>query len=201
MCSFVKRAKRFKLLLEFINNRINVVFFPFSFQHLQRWIQYLKLLHHRWVWWEKQPSGASILLEPSYERWATKLFSTMYGAMNGLIFTATCQSSIYTHTDKRICPMQETMEHRILRSRKVLKLSDSERQLLKASTSMNFDEIAEMPTKDKHAVGKAPVANIPLLPEFIHRLQSDHILEVCPTEMPKFLYSLIPRVVSSGRKY
>lgn len=154
------------------------------------------------MWWEKQPvAGTSILLEPSFERWATKLFSTLYETMNGLVFTATCQSSIYTHTEKRICAMQETMEHRILRSRKALKLSDSERQLLKASTSMNFDEITEMATKDKHAVGKAPVANIPLLPEFIHSIHSDHTLKVCPTEVPRFLYNLIPRVVSSGRKY
>ncbi|XP_021709328.1 putative DNA helicase Ino80 [Aedes aegypti] len=173
-------------------------------RHIQQWQQYLQLLHHRWVWWENQSTVSCMLLEPSYEKWTTKLFSPFYEVMNNLIFTNTCQNSVYTHTDQWICPMQETMEHRILRSRKALKLSESEQQILKASASLNFEDIAEMPSgfsKDKHSGAKTSVANIPLLPEFIHRLHSKQKLECRQTEMPKFLYSLIPRVVSSGRKY
>lgn len=174
----------------------------YSLQHMYRWFRYLMLLHHRWVWWDRQISKDSILLEPTVERWTNTLFSPLYGVMNDLIFTATSQNSIYTHTEQRICPTPETMEHRILRSRKALNLFDNENQLLKVTASMDFDDFAELPigsTKDKNG-SKAAAANIPLLSEFIHGFCPEKKLDCWPTEMPRFLYGLIPRVVSSGRK-
>ncbi|XP_055594739.1 chromatin-remodeling ATPase INO80 [Uranotaenia lowii] len=171
-------------------------------QHVYKFNEYLKLLHNRWVWWEGQINSSCRLLEPTIERWASGLFSPMYGALHSLIFTSSSQNSVYTHTEQKICPMQETMEHRILRSRKALKLS---RDTLKSSSV--YDDLDIQPifpgvSKEKLPAGaKAPVANIPLLPEVVHIPRKEKTLHCHPTAMPTFIYGLISRVVSSGRKY
>ncbi|XP_058835212.1 chromatin-remodeling ATPase INO80 isoform X2 [Topomyia yanbarensis] len=172
------------------------------FQHLYRWHEYLKLLHYRWIWWKRQSTISSILLEPTIEQWTNTLFSSFHTPLNDLIFTATSQNTIYAHTQQSIHSMQETIEHRILRSRKMLKLTNAEKQLTKVTNSMDFNNLADLPVhfKDKHGCAKPTMVNVALLPEFEHTLSPVTKLECWPTEMPRFVYGLIPRVVSSGRK-
>ncbi|XP_058466733.1 chromatin-remodeling ATPase INO80 [Malaya genurostris] len=176
----------------------------YFFQYLYRWHDYLKLLHYRWVWWGHQSSINSILLEPTVEQWTNTLFSYFYETLQDLIFTATTQNTIYIHTEKRLFSMQESIEHRILRSWKALKLTNSEKQSITNCFSTNANNLTDLQStsfKNKHIFTKPTLTSISILPEFIHTFSAETKFEYWPTEMPRFLYGLIPRVVSSGRKY
>ncbi|XP_055630056.1 chromatin-remodeling ATPase INO80 [Toxorhynchites rutilus septentrionalis] len=167
----------------------------YLFECTYKRLRYLQLLHYNWIWQKTQINKSNMILEPMIECWTNSLFSCFYEVMDKLIFTATCQKSIYTHKDHLIHSMQETMEHRIMRSRKVLMLSNSENRMIESTNSIHFDGIG------KYSGSKSTIPNLSLLPEFINGFHHEIKLECYPTEMPHFLYGVIPRVVSSGRKY
>ncbi|XP_053689861.1 chromatin-remodeling ATPase INO80 [Sabethes cyaneus] len=176
----------------------------YYFNHVYQWHEYLKLLHYRWVFWRNSGKTSCLLLEPTVEKWTNPLYKTLYVVLTNLIFTATSQNSIYTHTCHRKRTMQETMEHRILRSRKVVNLNPVERQMMASTSDLAFHDLDDMQpasAKEKHASTKALTTNVPLLPEFLHSFQSETKLECWPTEMPRFLYGQISRIVSPGRKH
>lgn len=164
----------------------------FFFQHIRQFFKYLCLLHHRWIWWERQINKQCMLLEPTIERWTNTLFRHSE-VLSSIIFTSSGTNSIYSHTDLKICPMQETMEHRILRSRNAMKLSGVKNTTIPGPTGIKVEGLDELT--------ECSSANVTLLPEFPHRFRPAEVHRCWPTEMPQFLYGLIPRVVCSEKKF
>ena len=156
--------------------------------------KYLILLHHRWIWWERQIDKQCMLLEPTIERCTNTLFKQSHEVLKSIIFTSSGANSIYSHTDLKICPTQETMEHRILRSRNALKLTNVKPlTALSDASGIKLEGLGELTG--------ASSTNMTLLPEFPHRFHPAMTHRCWPTEMPQFLYGLIPRVVSSEKKF
>lgn len=136
-----------------------------------------------------------MLLEPTIERWTNTLFKDSHEVLKSIIFTSSGVNSIYSHVDLIIhSDMQETMEHRILRSRNALKLSSVKKTTPPSGTSeIKLEGLDELP------VGSS--TNLTLLPELPHRFHPTKMHQCWPTEMPQFLYGLIPRVASSEKKF
>lgn len=167
----------------------------YFFRHIRQLFKYLILLHHRWIWWERQIDKQCMLLEPTIERWTNTLFKDSHEVLKSIIFTSSGVNSIYSHVDLIIhSDMQETMEHRILRSRNALKLSSVKKTTPPSGTSeIKLEGLDELP------VGSS--TNLTLLPELPHRFHPTKMHQCWPTEMPQFLYGLIPRVASSEKKF
>uniref|UniRef100_A0A182SK95 Chromatin-remodeling ATPase INO80 n=1 Tax=Anopheles maculatus TaxID=74869 RepID=A0A182SK95_9DIPT len=99
--------------------------FWFMYQLLEEWVHWIAVLHFRWVWSDSRTSAVwtdprYMLLEPSAERWTTRCFP--WKTMEGLLFTHTCVHTtsipVYTHREHVLHFMSETLDHRIMRSRK-----------------------------------------------------------------------------------
>uniref|UniRef100_A0A182MB26 Chromatin-remodeling ATPase INO80 n=1 Tax=Anopheles culicifacies TaxID=139723 RepID=A0A182MB26_9DIPT len=97
--------------------------FWFIYQLIEEWVHWIAVLHFRWVWRDKQTSTWTdpryMLLEPSAERWTGRCFP--WKTMERLLFTHTVHSApipVYTHRDHVLHFTSETLDHRIMRSRK-----------------------------------------------------------------------------------
>ncbi|KFB50887.1 AGAP005035-PA-like protein [Anopheles sinensis] len=99
--------------------------FTFMYQFIEEWKHWMAILHFQWVWGDKPqawPYRRHMLLEPSAERWCLNVFP--WTVMGQLLFTSFERRSsssipIYTHRDHVLHAMPETLDHRIMRSRKV----------------------------------------------------------------------------------
>uniref|UniRef100_A0A182IV63 Chromatin-remodeling ATPase INO80 n=1 Tax=Anopheles atroparvus TaxID=41427 RepID=A0A182IV63_ANOAO len=99
--------------------------FVFMHQLIEEWKHWMAILHFQWVWGDKPrawPYMRHMLLEPSAERWILNVFP--WTVMGQLLFTSFERRSsssipIYTHRDHVLHAMPETLDHRIMRSRKV----------------------------------------------------------------------------------
>ena len=109
-----------------------------------------------------------------------------HSIIRNFIFTSqnSCESSTYMFQDNVMNSMQETADHRIIRSR------HAPLKLLKSPTLT-----VKSPSKTDETQG-----SIILLPEFIHFPRQSQILNCEATEMPRFLYQLPPKVQSSAKK-
>lgn len=158
-----------------------------------------QLLNHRDKWWNDLDKRF-MLLQPTVSQKLHKSFLTKDSVMRNLIFTSrnASESSVYTHQDQLMCAMQETTDHRIIRSRhapiKVLTPLKSPTRLIKSP--MKSPPIRD-PTEKKI---DEPSANIILIPEFAHVTRDSRKLICEPTEMPKFLYNLPPKIQSSAKR-
>uniref|UniRef100_A0A182YJ33 Chromatin-remodeling ATPase INO80 n=1 Tax=Anopheles stephensi TaxID=30069 RepID=A0A182YJ33_ANOST len=99
--------------------------FWFMYQLIEEWVHWMSVLHFRWVWRDTRADGVwtdprHMLLEPSAERWTARWFP--WKAMERLLFTHTIVHStcipVYTHRDHVLHFTSETLDHRIMRSRK-----------------------------------------------------------------------------------
>ncbi|XP_050072706.1 chromatin-remodeling ATPase INO80-like [Anopheles maculipalpis] len=99
--------------------------FWFMYQLIEEWVHWITVLHFRWIWSDTRTNGVwtdprYMLLEPSAERWTTRCFP--WKAMDKLLFTHTIVHStsipVYTHCDHVLHFTSETLDHRIMRSRK-----------------------------------------------------------------------------------
>jgi hypothetical protein len=97
----------------------------------------MRLLNYRHLWWGGGNYGTNkrtMLLEPTVERKLYQNYFSYKSILHNFVFT--CENRFYTHSDYKIAPMQETMEHRMIRSKK--------RQSLITDISNNTDEILEV---------------------------------------------------------
>lgn len=158
-----------------------------------------QLLNHRDEWWQ-EVDQRFMIIQPTISRKLTKSFMTPASVLRDLIFTShnASESSVYTHQDQLMCSMQETTDHRIIRSRhapiKVL-------TPLKSPTRV-FKSPMKSPTIREPAEKKLdePNGNIILIPEFPHVPLEPRTLLCVRTDMPKFLYNLPPKVQSSAKR-
>lgn len=86
-------------------------------------MNWISVLHFQWVWRDRQSDRWTdpryLLLEPTAERWTTRCFP--WKTMDRLLFTHGSHTSsipVYTHRDHVLHFMSETLDHRIMRSRK-----------------------------------------------------------------------------------
>ncbi|GLG99211.1 Chromatin-remodeling ATPase INO80 [Gryllus bimaculatus] len=174
--------------------------------------------YHRVMWWDcisvcrlllVSASGA---LSPAAVQTSTVLAQ--------LIFTAVSSrhNTIYSHLDHVIHAMAETVEHRILRSRKVHRslpggagiVKDEPESLITSPgkvlgsvgspkiRSPNFTKELKSPSKIGEEENSSPVASrggkCPILPEFLHVPRPPKVWECEPTDLPSFLHYTCPKI-------
>lgn len=139
-------------------------------------------------------------MEPNCENKLNRNFFRKNSIFNELIFTSkiTTENRIYTFTEQKIEGMIETMEHRIIRSKKntgvLIKSEDVKIEI------ENIDE--NIPNLITEISNSKPLQSggTVLLPEFHHYNRSPRRLKCQPTEMPSFLFGIVPKVHSQGNK-
>lgn len=142
-----------------------------------------KLLNHSRQWQpQEQRLKRSMLLEPTTENKLNTEYLASSSVLHGLLFVRQ-QSTVYGHTKHSICSMQETMEHRIIRSKE-------ERPNIK---------LEELDLKLKDPAASLECSLI-LVPEFVHNPRTIREHECHPTEMPTFVYNIPPKIQARGRK-
>ena len=159
-----------------------------------------QLLNHQDEWWGEL-NQRFMLIQPTVSQKLNKSFMSENSIFRNLIFTShnARESSVYTHQNQLMCFMQETTDHRIIRSRhapiKVL-------TPLKSPTRPHFKSPMKSPTIREPLEKKLDeqTGNIILLPDFPHVPREARTLICEPTEMPKFLYKLPPKVQSSAKR-
>uniref|UniRef100_A0A182QXK5 Chromatin-remodeling ATPase INO80 n=1 Tax=Anopheles farauti TaxID=69004 RepID=A0A182QXK5_9DIPT len=97
--------------------------FWFMIQLIEEWMHWMAVLHFHWVWRDRSSDvrmdARYMLLEPSAERWTLGCFP--WNTMERLLFTSITSLAsvpVYTHADHALHVMAETLDHRIMRSRK-----------------------------------------------------------------------------------
>lgn len=132
--------------------------------------------------------------------------------LRNLVFTSrnTNESKIYTHTEHAICAMQESVEHRIIRSKHcmVREIKDE----LSTSKTLKSPLKVKPPVKSPSAITAAAAlqmhnetslgttCGIQLQPEFIHVPRKPRLESCQPSEMPKFVYNLPPKVQCPAKR-
>jgi chromatin-remodeling ATPase INO80 len=131
-----------------------------------------------------------LLIQPTFSNKLNKTFMHETSVLQQLIFTShnSRESSIYTHQDQFMCSMQETTEHRIIRSRHAPIQIKSPTRILKS------------PMKSPTNIDKNVVNDFKFITEFPHIPREPKKLICEPTEMPKFLYSLPLKVHSVAKR-
>lgn len=140
-------------------------------------------------------------MEPNCENKLNKNFFTRNSIFNELIFTSkiTTENRIYTFTEQKIEGMTETMEHRIIRSKKnagILIKSETEVKIELENVDENLPGLITEISTSKPLQSGGTI----LLPEFHHFNRSPRRLKCQPTEMPSFLFGIVPKVHSQGNK-
>ncbi|XP_053674101.1 chromatin-remodeling ATPase INO80 [Anopheles nili] len=148
----------------------------FTYQLIKEWTHWMTILHFQWVWKDtaadqRWTNPRYILLEPSAERWTTSYFP--WNTMRQLLFTrfsSTSSSSIpiYTYRDHVLHAMPETLDHRIMRSRK------------------------------QQTAGQPLTALLPELPHVPNDQTPPTVLSNEPTVMPKFLCRHYAKVLNTS---
>lgn len=158
-----------------------------------------------------------MLLEPMLENKLNKNFLPEKSVLRNLLFTGvtSSESTVYTFTKQKYCAMQETVEHRIIRSRHAKPLISEIKDEPSTST-----HVVKSPLKSPTRLIKSPLKSPPvtchiqisqqlekatscgihLQPEFPHINRSPQIFECEPTEVPRFLYNLPPKISCPARK-
>lgn len=156
------------------------------------------LLSYRDEWWHDIDSRF-MLIQPTISQKLNKSLMLENTVMRNLIFTSynTRESIVYTHQNQLMCSMQETTDHRIIRSRhapiKVL-------APLKSPTRPIKSPIKTPPALAAEKKVDEVCGNIVLIPEFPHVPRESRTLLCEPTDMPRFLISLPPKVQSSAKR-
>lgn len=156
-----------------------------------------RLLNHRNKYW-KNLDKRFMLLQPTVSQKLHKSFMSDNSVLRDLIFTShnVRESSVYTHQNQLMCSMQETTDHRIIRSRhapiKVL-------TPLKSPTR-GFKSPMKSPTIPPEKKLDETGGTLVLIPEYPHTHRESRTMICAPTDMPKFLYNLPPKVQSLAKR-
>lgn len=157
--------------------------------------QYLNLRDEYWGDLDKR----FMLLQPTVSQKLNKSFMSEGSVLRNFIFTSqnARESSVYTYQHQIMCSMQETTDHRIIRSRhappQVLTVLKSPPRGLKSPM--------KSPTiRDPSEKLDEPSGNLILIPEFPHIPRGFRTLICEPTDMPRFLYNLPPKIQSSAKR-
>lgn len=174
--------------------------------HAQETETHNQLLHYRDEWWH-DVGKRFLLLQPSVSQKLRRDFMFTTSALHNFIFTSrnSRESTVYTYQDQLMCAMQETTDHRIIRSRH----APAKAFEIKTS-SMLVKSPLKSPTRHlKSPTLREPVEKLAqddingtlrLLPDFPHIPRETRKLICQPTEMPRFLYCLPPRIQSRQKR-
>ncbi|XP_055921969.1 chromatin-remodeling ATPase INO80 [Eupeodes corollae] len=186
---------------------------------------YLKTLReyadyaYRLEWWENYSPTKTMLLEPLLQNILDQRLMAKCSALKEFIFTrmTSSESSIYTFGDYQIANMQESIEHRVIRSRnrKITEIrSPIEGNLLFKSELDTDDDFARpVVVKEESKTFTSPPRGRPpknpdksvksstiLLPEFPHIPKPPRKFFCEAIEMPRFLYGLGQKVQAVKRR-
>lgn len=155
----------------------------------------------------------SDLLVTNYTPFAPYFLRTS-SVRNSLVFTGmtSSQSTIYTHTDHIYHSIPETVEHRLLRSKKLHSLSGEtvavKTEPLSPSKLSPRSPIGSPSKSPKGTSGHTALATatesgpgkVALLPEFSHVPRPPHTEKCAPTNLPAFLFYTSPKINISSRE-
>lgn len=152
-----------------------------------------ELLNYRNTWW-KETDKRFLLIEPTFSNKLNKNFFSPQSVLHSLIFTSRniTKSTVYTHRNQLLCSMQESTDHRLIRSRHAKVTIKSP---LKSPT--RAIKSPPPPPADEKDIDSS---HVQLVPEFIHAPRVSLQLHCEPTEMPKFLFNLPPKIQSRVRR-
>lgn len=104
-------------------------------------------------------------------------------------------SKVYSYTQHRLEAMQETMEHRIIRSKKrtIFPVKIEE---IKIEADLEIVPGSSSASKSQ----SSPTSTLVLIPEFPHQALPSQVFECEATEMPEFVFNLVPKIQSTGRR-
>ncbi|KAH8344440.1 hypothetical protein KR084_011817 [Drosophila pseudotakahashii] len=169
--------------------------------HYRRVLEKYPLLAYRRFWWKKQPASRYQLLEPMLENKLVLDFMPTKSVLQNFVFTAmtTNESSVYAFGDYFTYNMQETIEHRVIRS-KILKEKTSLIEEMEDASKQELEiESVEVQTKS-NAKSDVKVTTLLLLPEFPHRPRKPRSYQCEPLFMPRFIYDLGQKVQAVDRQ-
>jgi DNA helicase INO80 len=140
-----------------------------------------------------------LLLEPTFSNKLNKNYLSNSSILHNFLFTSrnVSKSRIYTHQDQEICSMQESTDHRLIRSRhakiEVIKSP------LRSPTRMLKSPLKSPVIKEEKKIEISENSQLNLVPEFPHVPREPRKVLCAPTEMPKFLFN-VPLKVQSHAK-
>ncbi|KAH8369105.1 hypothetical protein KR009_001061 [Drosophila setifemur] len=161
------------------------------------------LLAYRREWWkniDKRRATRYQLLEPMLENKLIPAYMLTKSVLRNFVFTAmtTNESSVYAFGDYCTTNMQETIEHRVIRS-KILKQKTELIEDMGDDSKEGLEmESVEVQTKS-NAKSDVKVTKLLLLPEFPHRPRKPKSYHCEPLSMPRLLYDLGPKVRAVDR--
>ncbi|XP_044313365.1 chromatin-remodeling ATPase INO80 isoform X2 [Drosophila rhopaloa] len=168
--------------------------------HYRRVLEKYPLLGYRCFWWKKHLASSYQLLEPMLENKLVLDYMPSDSVLKNFIFTAmtTNESSVYAFGDYFTYNMQETIEHRVIRS-KILKEKTSLIEEMADESKQGLEmESVEVQTKS-NAKNDVKVTTLMLLPEFPHRPRKPRSYQCEPLSMPRLLYDLGQKVQAVDR--
>lgn len=137
-----------------------------------------------------------MLLEPTIESKLRAEHLSRDSVLKAFLFI-TRLSTVYSHETHNICAMQETMEHRIIRSKHTdwnFRIEELETVKLKP----------ESPQKNLLKSQIAPPVvletTLNLVPEFPHITRESRVYECEQTQLPEFVFNVAPKVQGPGRR-
>ncbi|KAH8280021.1 hypothetical protein KR018_001348 [Drosophila ironensis] len=171
------------------------------FLHYRGVLEKYPLLAYRCEWWKKQRSSRYQLLEPTLENKLIPAYMLSDSVLRNFVFTAmtTKESSVYAFGDYITCNMQETIEHRVIRSKALKQKTELEEELDDECKSELEMESVEVQTKS-NAKSDVKVTTLLLLPEFPHRPRKPRTYHCEPLSMPRILYDLGHKVHAVDRR-
>lgn len=157
---------------------------------LKRWLDIInlqnrqKLRYHRHLWWEETKPNF-LLLDHNLPK--------------DLVFTAhEGNKCVFSHACVKHYSMPETIEHRLLRSRKLHAaqhpVKSPERKKSESNGDKSTSDSKESDSKCAKEESKQEENKLNVLPEFKHVPHPPRILECHPTYLPSFLYNTSPKV-------
>jgi DNA helicase INO80 len=175
--------------------------------------QHHPYLNHRSEWWSSYNNKKFMLLEPTFTRKLSKHNMSTESVFRDFLFTSgnIHDSIVYTHQNQVVHSMQETTDHRIIRSRHAkVTLEIVPKSPIKSPTRLIKSPMKSPTQKEiSHVFSEKPSSfNTPnsesgqlkLLPEFPHVPRDSRTLICERTEMPKFLFNLPPKIQSHARR-
>ncbi|KAH8292007.1 hypothetical protein KR054_003340 [Drosophila jambulina] len=167
--------------------------------HFHRMLEKYPLLAYRRFWWKHQRASRYQLLEPMLENKLIPDYMFTFSVLKNFVFTAmtTNESSVYAFGDYFTYNMQETIEHRVIRSKILMESSGIEDMAEEAKQELEVESV-EVQTKS-NAKSDVKVTTLLLLPEFPHRPRKPRSYHCEPLSMPRLLYDLGQKVQAVGR--
>lgn len=166
-----------------------------------------QLLNYRDEWWSNTEPRV-MLIQPTFSQKLNTKFMSENSVLRNLVFTSRNirENTVYTHQNQLICSMQETTDHRIIRSRHApaKMFEQTIKSPLKSPTRL-LKSPMKSPTHKEVSHGDKKILDVDtgifrLLPEFPHVPRAPRTLICEQTTMPKFVLNLAPKVQSHAKR-